>query len=169
MIDLYDWLRTLFTYPEIFHPAFAESLKVPRDKKAQINADREYQFPQAGLSFRMGLVIHEKNFTRLVHYIPDRQVLWEADRKIDAFPLLDCNYTLYGMYLNIAAYLIEIPNAQLQLILACAPEAKITFLYRPEVAQALLSYKAKKDKEEEKRKAGALAHHQAAGPVGLFQ
>lgn len=167
MIDLYDWLRELFTYPENLHPQFAVSMKKPRTKDMPSYVDREYEFKNHGLRFRIGLVMHEKNHTRLVIYAPDRKLEMESEKFVLPFKVLDCNYILYGLYLNIAAYLIAVDNAKLDLILPCEPNKKeVTFLYRPEIAKAILEWKAKNEKE---RTSNSASVHERAGQVGLFQ
>lgn len=167
MIDLYDWLRTIFNYPENLHPDFVLSINQERTKDLPSHVDRDYEFKNHGLRFRIGLVMHEKNHTRLVIYGADRKLSMESDYLISPFNVLDCNYILYGLYLNIAAYLIGVDNAKLDLILPCEPNKKeVTFIYRPEIAKGILDWKAKTEKE---RAGSAVADRQEAGQVGMFQ
>jgi hypothetical protein len=83
----------------------------------------------------------KNNSMELTYYAPDKELV--RDSKSFCLPpfyyIPSCNYMFYGFYLTVCAYLLRAgSNTKLTLYLPALDNDKVSFIYRPEIAEAFL-------------------------------
>jgi hypothetical protein len=156
IMEIYDWLRDYFLYPEDIHPTGLDHFK---NKAGFLPCGKGIQIPELNLWGVADYFQPEKRLTQISITIWDRKLISESmTRAQEPFGLPDCNYSLYGMYLNMLAYVTGHNFYRLTIVHNPAERKSHEVKYRPDIAAFALNCRriqidAEKSKAQEEESA----------------
>lgn len=170
-MELYDWLRNYFSYPEDIHPSGKDHFK---NKARWLPCGKGIQIPQLELWGVADYFLLEKQLTHISITVWDKKLVMGSNQKAkDPFKLPDCNYSLYGIYLNILAYVTGHNYYRLTIVHDPSSRKIHEVKYRPDIAAFALECRriqiANGEKEtKEEKEAGGTTSQKSDPILSLF-
>lgn len=156
MIEIYDWLRKFFQYPEDFDPRFQPVIGRWRNPNLPTHTDPEYTYPVLGWKGKLSLDYADKSWRHMVLHVSDRKIIKDNPHRMstELINLPDMNYVLYGIYMNLIAHLQGHTKVKLELIQSCEPKKTHLVSFRSDISQYIIDCRVAEiaRKEEEKIK-----------------
>ena len=162
IMEIYEWLRNYFLYPEDIHLSGLDHFK---NKARFLPCGKGIQIPELNLWGVADYFQLEKRLTHISITIWDKKLITESrTRALEPFRLPDCNYSLYGIYLNVLAYVTGHNFYRLTIVHNPGERKSHEVKYRPDIAAFALNFRRIQiDAEKSKAKEEESAQEETSG------